>query len=317
MATLRWAYLFAKRHSTIPSGSYRGSAGRQRPVVAGLARGCGFESKLFGAPLRKNRRDAATGAFSLFRVSEWSVRRKVVAVLTIPVVLAAVFGGLRVRTELQNASTYTTTQQRATVLGPAVTYLTATERLELPWSLSAKIDAADPTEQFVKAGTDLKRSAGAADLTAEEQGYVNQMLEIGDTLSSGGGTGITATPSVAVSRMNQLTTQLINSTLNTTGTPDPRVQALVQALSGRVSLVKQQLLIKNAANHATLLDSVWLAAEIGVEGAALDSLQQYVGGRRIGVLTTNNGTRLGEATTAKASDLVATPKMFAVYDGLN
>src|SRR3954454_2089130 len=139
MATLRWAYLFAKRHSTIPSGSYRGSAGRQRPVVAGLVRGCGFVSKLFGAPLRKNRREAAKGAFSLFRVSEWSVRRKVVAVLTIPVVLAAVFGGLRVRTELQNASDYSTNQQRATVLAPAIDYLTATERLALPTSLADQL----------------------------------------------------------------------------------------------------------------------------------------------------------------------------------
>ena len=68
----------------------------------------------------------ASGAFSAFRVSEWSVRRKVVAVLAIPVVLAAVFGGLRVSTELNDASAYSTNQQRATVLEPAIAYLSAT-----------------------------------------------------------------------------------------------------------------------------------------------------------------------------------------------
>jgi CHASE3 domain sensor protein len=82
--------------------------------------------------LRKNRRDASPGALSGFRVSEWSVRRKVVAVLAIPVVLAAVFGGLRVSSELKDASSYSTNQQRATVLGPAIDYLVASERLQLP-----------------------------------------------------------------------------------------------------------------------------------------------------------------------------------------
>jgi len=267
--------------------------------------------------LRKNRSNAASGAFSAFRVSEWSVRRKVVAVLAIPVVLAAVFGGLRRRTELGDASTYSTNQQRATVLAPAINYLSATERLELPWQLSARIDAADPTEQYFKAESALKKAASAADLTPSEQGSVDKMIQIGHQLSSGGGTGITATPSVAISDMNRLASQLINSTLNTEGTPDPRVQALVQSLNGRMSLFKQQQLIKNATNEPTLLDSVWLAAEIGVEGAALERLEDYTRGKRVTGLLTANGTRLGEATTAKANQLFATPKMFRVYDGLN
>ena len=64
------------------------------------------------------------------------MRRKVVAVLALPVILAVVFGGLRVSSELTSASDYSTNQQRATVLGPAAAYLAATERLALPESLS-------------------------------------------------------------------------------------------------------------------------------------------------------------------------------------
>ena len=70
-----------------------------------------------------NRRDAISGVFSTFRVSAWSVRRKVVAVLALPVILAVVFGGLRVSSELTSASDYSTNQQRSTVLGPAITVL--------------------------------------------------------------------------------------------------------------------------------------------------------------------------------------------------
>ena len=125
--------------------------------------------------MRNKRRGATSGALSGLRVSEWSVRRKVVAVLAIPVVLAAVFGGLRVHTELTNANDYQTNKTQAGVLGPAITYLTATERLELlqlPWDISGKIDAADPVEQYAQAESGLKRAAAAAHLTAEERALV-------------------------------------------------------------------------------------------------------------------------------------------------
>jgi signal transduction histidine kinase len=267
--------------------------------------------------LRKYRRNATSGAFSTFRVTEWSVRRKVVAVLAIPVVLAAVFGGLRVRTELQDASTYSTSQQRATVLDAAINYLAATERLALPSSLSSELSTTDPKTQYADASAALKRAAAAAALSPQQSGYVSQMTQIGQTLESGGGTGITATPAVQLSDMTLDATQLINSTLNTQGTPDGTVQALIQTLNGRLSLVKQQLLIQSEHSHPSLLDSVWLAAEIGVEGSALDNLKAYTGGRRINTLTGANTTRLGEATSNDVSKLVARPHQFEVYDGLS
>ena len=84
--------------------------------------------------------------------------------------------------------------------------------------------------------------------------------------------------------MTRLTNYLIESTLNTNGTPDPRVQGLVQALNARLSLVKQQLLIQSSNQQSSLLDSVWLAAEIGVEGSALENLKTLgAGSRSLGV----------------------------------
>src|SRR6188472_2745420 len=179
MGAPHWAYLFAKRRWTVPSDSYRGCAGPLRPTISGLGRGCGFVSRLFGAPLRKNRRDATSGAFSAFRVSEWSVRRKVVAVLAIPVILAAVFGGLRVSTELSDANGYSTNQQQASVLGPAISYLTATERLALPSDLSAKIgeEQGDAKAAYSTASTNLKQAAANAELSSEQSSYVTNMLQ--------------------------------------------------------------------------------------------------------------------------------------------
>jgi len=263
------------------------------------------------------RRGATSGAFSTFRVSEWSVRRKVVAVLAIPVILAAVFGGLRVSSELRAANGYSTNQQRATVLAPTVNYLSASERLALPASLSDRLGEGTAQDGYKSALATLKKAAAGADLDADQTALVTSMTQIGDTLATGSGTGITATAPVQLSDMTRLATQLINSTLNTQGTPDPHVQGLIQSLNARLSLVKQQLLIQSDDQDSTLLGSVWLAAEIGVEGAALDNLQAIVPGHRVSKLTAANGTRLGLATNSKVDDLVARPGDFATYDALN
>jgi signal transduction histidine kinase len=266
------------------------------------------------------RRDALSGASSTFRLSEWSVRRKVVAVLAIPVALAAVFGGLRVSSELNAASDYSATQQRASVLGPAVDYLTASERLTLPSSLAAQLGdgKGNPGEEFDAASTALKHSAAFANLTPEQSALVGSIMEIGAQLRSGSGAGITATKPVQLSNMERDTTALIESTLNTSGTPDPNVEGLVQALNAQLSLTKQQLLIESSTQQSSLLGSVWLAAEVGVEGSALSNLRAAVGGsRRVSSLITSNGTRLGEATTSKVKDLAATPDLFLRYDQVN
>ena len=262
------------------------------------------------------RRGATSGGFSAFRVSEWSVRRKVVAVLAIPVILAAVFGGMRVSTELTDASNYSSNQQRATVLGPAIGYLTATQRVALPAGLAAKLGdgKTSPAAAYDAAESTFKRAAANASLTADQTKTVDSIIQIGDTLKSGTGTGITATAPVQLSDMTRLTSQLINSTLSNTGTPDPRVQALVQALTGRLSLVKQQLLIQSLQQDSGSLTPVWLAAEIGVEGAALDNLNAVVNGPRVTRLITANGTRLGQATDRKTQHLVASPRLFVNYD---
>ncbi len=289
------------------------------PTIADTGLRCGFDSMFPGVPLLKKRRDATSGAFSAFRVSAWSVRRKVAAVLALPVILAVVFGGLRVSSELTAASDYSTNQQRAGVLGPALTYLSATERLALPAPLADKLggsDAVDADKAYTASLANLKRSASSANLDQAQTDLVTSITQIGETLRNGTGTGITATAPVQLTDMTRLTNALINSTLNTTGTPDPQVQGLVQALNARLSLVKQQLLIQSSSQESSLLDSVWLAAEVGVEGSALDNLRATTdgGGRAAASLSSDNGTRLGQATTAQVSELAATPGMFARYD---
>src|SRR4051794_285058 len=177
--------------------------GGQGPTIADASQRCGFDSMFPGVPLNKSR-DAISGAFSAFRVSAWSVRRKVAAVLALPVILAVVFGGLRVSSELTSASDYSTNQQRAAVLRPALVYLSATERLALPKSLADRIGGdgqSDADQSYADALAGLNRAAGSARLDQSQTDLVRQITQIGETLRNGTGTGITATAPVQLSDM--------------------------------------------------------------------------------------------------------------------
>ena len=76
----------------------------------------------------EKRRQSAGRVASAIALPEWSLRRKLALALTIPMLLAATFGGLRVHTELAQADNYSATATQITVLRPAAGYLAAAER---------------------------------------------------------------------------------------------------------------------------------------------------------------------------------------------
>ena len=61
-------------------------------------------------------------------VSGWPLSFKVALAIALPLLLAATLGGLRVRSDLQEASNLSASAQQVTILRPAVDYLTAAER---------------------------------------------------------------------------------------------------------------------------------------------------------------------------------------------
>ena len=78
--------------------------------------------------MSEKRREGVGRVASTLALPEWSLRRKLALALTIPMLLAATFGGLRVRTELAQSDNYSATAKQVTVLRPAVDYLAAAER---------------------------------------------------------------------------------------------------------------------------------------------------------------------------------------------
>src|SRR4051812_14019581 len=70
-------------------------------------------------------------------VSAWPLRFKMALAIAIPLVLAASLGGLKVRSDLKEASNSSSSADQVKILRPAVAYLTAAQR--------AMVDSQDPT----------------------------------------------------------------------------------------------------------------------------------------------------------------------------
>jgi hypothetical protein len=226
----------------------------------------------------EKRRESAGRIASAIALPEWSLRRKLALALTIPMLLAATFGGLRVHTELAQSDNYSATAKQVTVLRPAVGYLAAAERaiiisrqrpaLDDPGRLSA-IDAVDV------AGQRLADTGQTADLSPAQQERLDSVLKLSTQLRDG---KAYVSAGQAVSQVRQLqrgVTELIDSIVAEQIKPEAKLGALQQALDGRVSLAMQQYMVN--VPKTVEVNGVDLAAELGVEQVIIDRLGSYLG----------------------------------------
>src|SRR3954469_4796085 len=225
----------------------------------------------------EKRRESAGRLASAIALPEWSLRRKLALVLAIPMLLAATFGGLRVHTELSQSDNYSATAKQTQVLRPAAGYLAAAERaliisrqrpgLTDPGRLSA-ISAVDT------AGKRLEDVGKTADLSSKQQTRLDTVMKLSAQLREGRAY-LSAGQAVAqVRQLQRGVTELIDSIVAEQIDPEPKLAALQQALDGRVSLA-MQIFMTNA--DAKNINSVDLAAELGVEQVIIDRLGSFLG----------------------------------------
>ena len=226
----------------------------------------------------EKRRDNAGRLASSLALPEWSLRRKLALALAVPMLLAATFGGLRVHTELAQADNFSATAKQVTVLRPATAYLAAAERAIIISRQQPAFD--DPArvsaiEAVDVAGKRLEDTGKSADLTAAQRTRLDSVMSLSVQLRDG-----KAYVSVgqATSQLRQLqrgVTELIDAIVIEQIEPEPKLAVLQQALDGRVSLAMQQFQVANQT--ASEINSVDLAAELGVEQVIIDRLGSYLG----------------------------------------
>jgi signal transduction histidine kinase len=266
----------------------------------------------------EKRRDSAGRVASALALPEWSLRRKLALALTIPMLLAATFGGLRVHTKLAESDNYSATAKQVTVLRPALAYLAAAERAVITSRLKPLLDDPDRAaaiKDVDEAGTRLADTGKSADLSSAQQKKFDSVLTLSKQLRDG---HAYISVGQAVSQMRQLqrgVTELIDSIIAEQIEPEPKLAALQQALDGRVSLAMQQFQVANqGGKDVNLVD---LAAELGVEQVIIDRLGSYLGtdDKQVLALNQQNAAHFG-VVRAGAHELGGT-EAFTPYDDLS
>ena len=214
---------------------------------------------------------------SKWDLSEWSLRRKIVLVLAVPVILAAAFGGLRVNTERQLADNYAASASQVTVLGPAVDYLAAAERAAV---VARAVGINDPKleeaqQDVVEAGAKLVEARDAADLTPAQLRQVNDVISLSEQMRNGMAY-VSLTSSVSqVRQLERGLTQVISTIIDEQTKPEPALLMLAQALDGRLSVSLQEIQVANSKTIPA--NPVELYTEFGVELGAIDRLAVAMG----------------------------------------
>ena len=225
------------------------------------------------------KRPANRDGESALAVSAWPLRRKVALALAVPLLLAGTLGGLRVQSDLVEASNSSSSAQQVTALRPAVDYLTAAEQAMVA-AVGTDPDSQAALEEALAdirtAGRELLESKESADLTDDQRYQVDAVLDLSQALRDED--AITLSPGTWVAQLRQLqsgVTQLVTTIVNEQINPEPRLELLSQTLAGRFSLAMQQALVATERTGET--GSLELFSELGAEGAAIDRLASALG----------------------------------------
>jgi signal transduction histidine kinase len=222
---------------------------------------------------------AQTRKGSGISVAGWPLRRKMALALAIPLLLAATLGGLRVQGDLADSRQAASSAQQVTVIQPAVDYLKASEAA----MVAAQSDSAASQGDLIDAIDDINTSAetlvqarDSADLDDVQAAHVDALLDLSQAMRAAGAENLgPATWIALVRQLESSVSQLITSVNAAQKTPEPRLEQISQAMSGRLSLALQQGLVATSLAQSS---SQELFSEIGVEAAAIDRLAGSVEG---------------------------------------
>ncbi len=265
------------------------------------------------------RNEGANGRlFSALAPREWSLRRKVALAVLIPIALAAVFGGLRVRNDLADADSYSASASQVTVLRPAVAYLAAVEHAIVVAREKASADDPDrdaAIKLVVAAGDDFARAVGAADLTSAQKSATDTLLERSGQLREPMGY---ASTNQSIAKLDQLqadVASLIDTIIAEQQEPELRLELLGSVIDGRVSLAIQQFTV--AYQDGKGVKPIDLAAEVGVEASAIDRIAAVLGfdDENVSALRAQNATHFG--TVREGGTDLGDETAYAPYDELS
>lgn len=241
-------------------------------------------------------------------VAGWPLRRKMALALAVPLLLATIFGVLRVQGDWAESSSASTSARQVTVLAPAVDYLTAAETAMVAAqsrNAASQGDLIDAVDDLANAAGELDASVDDADLTDTQRGHVDSLLELSQAMRGEGAARLG--PDTWISQVRQLesgVSQLVSSINAALDTPEPRLEQLSQTLSGRLSLAMQQARVVGRQGGGASANQE-LFSELGVEAAAIDRMAGAIEGMdaQTAALRTANNQHAAQIRDGSATNL--------------
>ncbi|GAA1438642.1 hypothetical protein GCM10009641_44360 [Mycobacterium cookii] len=226
--------------------------------------------------------------------------------LAIPLLLAAVLGGLRVTSDYSDSRQAASSARQVTVIQPAIDYLTAAEAAMVAAqtdSAASQGDLIDSISDIASSAETLVQARESADLDERQAAHVDALLDLSQAMRGVGAENLgPATWIALVRQLESSVSQLITSVNAAQETPEPRLEQISQAMSGRLSLALQQGLLATSLSQSS---SQELFSEIGVEAAAIDRLAGSVEGAddQTALLRTQNTRHAGQIRDDSATNL--------------
>jgi signal transduction histidine kinase len=264
------------------------------------------------------RNEGARRLFSALAPREWSLRRKVALAVLIPIALAAIFGGLRVRNDLSEADSYSQSASQVTVLRPAVAYLNAVETAVVVARQKTVLDDPDrdaAIDKVVAAGKEYLDTVKSAELTAGQREQAQDLYDRSEALREPLGYASVNQSVAALTQLQAGVNSLVNTILEEQREPDLRLQDLSNVIDGRASLAFQQFAV--AFNDGSGVKPIDIGSEIGVEAAAIDRIAASLGieDKDVAALRAQNAKHFGTAREG-GTDL-GDSTAYAPYDRLS
>ncbi|WP_187776170.1 sensor histidine kinase [Antrihabitans cavernicola] len=243
----------------------------------------------------------------LWKVAEWPLRWKVAAVLTVPLILAGTFGGLRVQSQLSQAAQLSAAADHVAIVAPAVAVSDATEGLALAavsgTNSGPAVAAFDAATAALNAPSKRLDPSAAADLASA----------VGMAASLRNDVGTVPVPAAKVTERVNSVSQNIAAAISSAmsgiddRSVDTQLDRLRATLDARRALEMQRILIAAPDAQTDPVARAGVVAATGSEVAVLDQLAAMDGTSPddIKALRNEASTRRAAFTDAVNPDPVA------------
>ena len=204
----------------------------------------------------------------------WSLRRKLAAALVLPVLLALVLGGLRVKSDFDQATELTSASEASKVVKPLIDYNAAVQTLAT--SAVTGGPARNPSVvAYEKAADTLAQAVKNGNVSAHARAEVDKALDNGKgvrtVIDQKGALSVVIDKASATA---QATSEVVASLgLSSDDASARSVIAIQDTVAAHRSMTAQQLSLENASDAAAIIGTT---GQVGAESSFLSRLKAEV-----------------------------------------